>query len=124
MAVTPGGVGVTGADRVPMARLAVDLASRMPVHGVITDQEHRVVARQSAEDLLAGTPGCLQSRPVCAGEDALVGGAMTWSEGAEEPQEVGDGASPGGQQGRQGQESETAEGGDGEGRGQRQQYGR
>jgi hypothetical protein len=55
-------------------------------------------------------------------EDALVAGAVAGGEAAQGAQQIGDGAPARGDDGREGQQREAAEGGGGEGRGQRQEY--
>ena len=110
MAVLPGGVGARGADRVAVPGLAVDLAARVAVDGVIPDQGHRPVRDQMGEDGAGqGTPEA-QPRPRGPREDALIVGAMPRRQRAQAAEQVGDGAPALRADGR-GQEGGEASGG-------------
>src|SRR5262245_22602844 len=97
MPPTPGGVGVAGADRVAVSRLAIDLAPGVAVDGVVADQDHRPFGGEPAEDVAGQGAAEPQARPGGPAEDALVVGAVTWGELAEGAPEVVDGAAAGGE---------------------------
>lgn len=98
MAVTPGSVGMGGADGIAVACFAIDLFVLVAIDGVIADEGKGAIGEKMAHDESCQQAGELKSGPGSGGEDALVAGLVAPTEGAECSQEVGDGASSGGEQ--------------------------
>ena len=76
VAVSPRGVGMGRSHGIAVAGLAVNARTLVPVHGVVTDQHHgtsgeHVVEHEAHQNTAEGQPG-----PGCAGQNALVIGAV------------------------------------------------
>jgi hypothetical protein len=99
-----------------MAGFAVDLASGMAVDGVIAEEDHGMVVRHQGQDEPAELASQSESRPRRRGEDPLRGGAVSVSQWCGGAKQVGDGASPGTEDGRSEQGDESGEGRCGEDR--------
>lgn len=99
MAVTPGGVGVGGADRVAVTRFAVDLFALVAIDGVIADEGEGALGEKMVDDEASQKASERESGPGSGGEDALIAGLVALAKGAKCSQEVGDGSSSGGEEG-------------------------
>jgi hypothetical protein len=106
-----------------MAGLAMDCAAGRAFDGVIADEGDRLPGGQELEDLPGEETSQLQAGPAGLGEDPLVGGDVSGRQRAEGPQQVGDGASPGGQDGGGEQDQEAPERGPAEDWGERAEAG-
>ena len=104
------GVGVSGADRVAMATLAVDMRAGMLGDGIVPGQEDRSTRREAGQDrrYVAACQG--RERPAVAGEDPVITAGMSGSQGAEDTEQVGDRPPAQSEDGGQGQEDESTMG--------------
>lgn len=99
MAVTPGRVGVGGADGIAVPRFAVDLFALVAIDGVIANEGKGAIGEKMADDESSQEASELESGPGSGGEDTLIAGFVALGKRSEGSQEVGDGASSGGEQG-------------------------
>jgi hypothetical protein len=104
------GVGVSGADRVAMAALAVDMKPRMLGDGIVPGQKDRSTRREAGKDRrdVAACQG--RKRPVVTREDAVIAAGMAGCEASQKAKQVGDGASAQGEDRGQSQEDESTMG--------------
>ena len=118
VAVPPRGVGLGRSHGVAVTGLAVDALPLVPVHGVVAEEHHGTSGEQVVEHEAHQNTAECQPGPGCAGQNALVIGAVSGCQMAECAEQVGDGSSPGGDEGRDQQCRETLVGGAGEVKGQ------
>ena len=95
MAVTPGRVGVGGADGIAVARFTVDLFTLVAIDGVVAHKGNGTIREKMADDESSQEASEMECGPRSGGEDALIAGLVALAEGAECSQEVGDGSSSG-----------------------------
>ncbi len=100
MAVPPGGEAVAGADRITMPCLAVDLASGVTIDRIIADEDHGLIGGNQGQNQATKLAGQAEGGPLGGGKDPLVGGDMSLGQRGSGAEDVGDGASPGGEDGR------------------------
>ena len=110
VAVPPGGIAVAGADRVAVAGLAVDPPAGVSVDGIIPGQQDRSVRGQEQDHEPAEAAGQAHRGPRGGRGDPLVGGDVPVGQRCGDAEQLGDGASPGTQQGGPHQEDEPLEG--------------
>ena len=93
-----------------MAALAVDMRAGMLGDRVVAGQEDGTARREAGQDRrdVAACQG--RERPAVAREDPVIAAGMTGSQGAQDAEQVGDGASAPGEDGGQGQEDEPTMG--------------
>ena len=106
-----GGEGVGRAHRIAMAALAVDLGAAMLVDGIVAGQEDGAVGDVMVEDELRQEACQRQRGPASFREDAVIAGGISRSQAGHGAEEVGDGASSGGQDRRDEQDEEALVGG-------------
>src|SRR5579872_760743 len=93
-----------------MSRLAVDMFAFVPIDRVVPDQNDGSRGDEVSQEEDRQDASKFECRPGSAGENALVGGAVSGREVLERAEDVGDGSPPGGQK-RSGQECREACGG-------------
>ncbi len=107
----PGRIGVAGTHGVAVTRLAVDLASGVLGDGVVADKRDGASGPEAKQEEAGQRGGQSQAGPVSLGQDAVVTGVSARGEVSERAQQVGDGASSGGENGSDGQQLHALKGG-------------
>ena len=110
VAVPPGGVAVAGSDRITMPGLAVDLASGMTIDRIIADQDDRLIRRDQGQDEATKLTGQLEGGPLGGGKDPLISGDVPLGQGGGGTEDVGNGASSSGEDGRAEEGDKAGEG--------------
>jgi len=111
VAVAPGGKAVAGTDRITVSGLAVDLASGMTIDRIIAHQDHGLLGGNQGQDEAAELTGQVEGRPLGGGKDSLIGRDKPLSQRSGGAEDVGDGASPGSEDGRAEESDKAGEGG-------------
>ena len=83
------------------------LFTLVAIDGVVAHQGEGPLGEKLADDESSQQASKRECRPRSGGEDTLIRGLVTLAEGAERSQEVGNGSSSGGEQGRGHEDGET-----------------